>query len=76
MEKLPKINIIYEDNHLLVVEKPVNIPVQEDISQDIDMITLLKKYRIKKENKKHFVIKNSIFDIMLKNRRVNLCNLL
>ena len=52
MEKLPKINIIYEDNHLLVVEKPVNIPVQEDISQDIDMITLLKKYRIKKENKK------------------------
>ena len=52
MEKLPKINIIYEDNHLLVVEKPVNIPVQEDISKDIDMITLLKKYRIKKENKK------------------------
>lgn len=52
MEKLPKINVIYEDNHLLVVEKPVNIPVQEDISKDIDMITLLKDYRIKKENKK------------------------
>ena len=51
MEKLPKINIIYEDNHLLVVEKPVNIPVQEDKSKDIDMITILKKYRIKKENK-------------------------
>ena len=53
MEKLPKINIIYEDNHLLVVEKPVNIPVQEDISKDIDMITILKNYRIKKENKKN-----------------------
>lgn len=52
MEKLQKINIIYEDNHLLVVEKPVNIPVQEDISQDIDMITLLKKYRIKKKIKR------------------------
>lgn len=52
MEKLPKINIIYEDNHLLVVEKPVNIPVQEDKSKDTDMITILKKYRIEHENKK------------------------
>lgn len=51
MEKLPKINIIYEDNHLLVVEKPVGIPVQEDKSKDIDMIKLLKDYRIKNENK-------------------------
>lgn len=51
MEKLPKINIIYEDNHLLVVEKPVSIPVQEDKSKDIDMIRLLKDYRIKNENK-------------------------
>lgn len=51
MEKLPKINIIYEDNHLLVVEKPVGIPVQEDKSKDIDMIRLLKDYRIKNENK-------------------------
>lgn len=52
MEKLPKINIIYEDNHLLVVEKPVNIPVQKDTSGDIDLITMLKDYRIKNENKK------------------------
>lgn len=51
MEKLPKINIIYEDNHLLVVEKPVNIPVQKDSSEDIDMLTLLKDYRKKHENK-------------------------
>ena len=51
METLPKINIIYEDNHLLVVEKPVGIPVQEDSSKDIDMITILKEYRKKKENK-------------------------
>ena len=52
MEKLPKIHIIYEDHHLLVVEKPVNIPVQEDKSKDTDMITILKKYRIEHENKK------------------------
>lgn len=38
-----KINILYEDNHLLVVEKPVNIPVQKDSSNDIDMLTLLKE---------------------------------
>ena len=51
MQKLPKLNIIYEDNHLLVVEKPSNIPVQEDSSKDIDMLTLLKEYRKINENK-------------------------
>ena len=51
MPKLPKLNIIYEDNHLLVVEKPSNIPVQEDSSKDIDMLTLLKDYRKINENK-------------------------
>lgn len=51
MQKLPKLNIIYEDNHLLVVEKPSNIPVQEDSSKDIDMLTILKEYRKIKENK-------------------------
>lgn len=38
-----KINILYEDNHLLVVEKPVNIPVQADDSKDQDMLTILKE---------------------------------
>lgn len=51
MEKLPKINIIYEDNHLLVIEKPINIPVQKDNTNDIDLIAMLKDYRKKKENK-------------------------
>lgn len=51
MQKLPKPNIIYEDNHLLVVEKPSNIPVQEDSSKDIDMLTILKEYRRVNENK-------------------------
>ncbi len=51
MEKLPKINIIYEDNHLLVVEKPINIPVCEDKSQDIDLLNILKKYLKEKYNK-------------------------
>ena len=45
------INIIYEDNHLLVVKKPANIPVQADISGDKDFLTILKGY-IKDKYKK------------------------
>ena len=44
MEELQKINIIYEDNHLLVVEKPINIPVCEDESGDMDLLNILKNY--------------------------------
>lgn len=35
--------ILYEDNHLLLVEKPVNIPVQSDRSQDKDLLSILKE---------------------------------
>ena len=45
------INIIYEDNHLLVVEKPTNIPVQEDSTKDLDFLTMLKRYIKKRDNK-------------------------
>jgi len=38
-----KIRIIYEDNHLLVVEKPVNILSQGDITGDKDLLTILKE---------------------------------
>jgi len=44
MGVLPKINILYEDNHLLVVEKPINVPVCEDESRDLDLLTILKQY--------------------------------
>lgn len=45
------INILYEDNHLLVVEKPINVPVQADSSNDIDLLTILKGYIKEKYNK-------------------------
>ena len=45
------INVIYEDNHLLVVEKPINVPVQLDSSNDLDLLTILKKYLKEKYNK-------------------------
>jgi len=51
MDELQKINIIYEDNHLLVVEKPINVPVCEDNSRDLDLLSMLKKYLKEKYNK-------------------------
>lgn len=44
-------DVIYEDNHLLVVKKPVNMPVQKDSSNDEDLLTVLKKYIKEKYNK-------------------------
>ncbi len=44
-------NILYEDNHILVVEKKVNVPVQEDESKDLDLLTILKEY-LKEKYKK------------------------
>ncbi|MGP4072087.1 RluA family pseudouridine synthase [Piscibacillus sp. B03] len=46
-----KINILYEDNHLLFVEKPVNVPVQADQSQDRDLLTILKEFIKERDNK-------------------------
>lgn len=43
--------VIYQDNHLFVVEKPVNMPVQEDSSQDADLLTLSKDF-IKEQDQK------------------------
>jgi len=45
------INIVYEDNHVLVVVKPQNVPTQEDKTGDPDMLTLLKQYLKEKYNK-------------------------
>ena len=45
------IDILFEDNHLLVVSKPMNVPVQGDESGDIDLLTMLKQYLVEKYNK-------------------------
>ena len=45
------LNIIYEDNHLLVVQKPINVPVCADISGDDNLLDMLKKYLKEKYNK-------------------------
>lgn len=51
MEKLNDIKILYEDNHLLVVIKPHNLPTCLDNSQDEDLLTLLKQYLKEKYQK-------------------------
>ena len=36
--------VLYEDNHLLAVVKPANMPVMADASGDLDLLTALKQY--------------------------------
>jgi 23S rRNA pseudouridine1911/1915/1917 synthase len=38
----PDIPVLYEDNHVIVVVKPTNVPTQEDHSRDPDLLTLIK----------------------------------
>lgn len=48
---MQNLNILYEDNHIIVVVKPAGIPVQADKSGDIDMLTIIKDYIKEKYNK-------------------------
>ena len=41
---MQNLKVIFEDNHIIVVEKPVNIASQADKTGDIDMLTIIKAY--------------------------------
>ncbi len=45
------LNVLYEDNHIIVVEKPFNMPTQEDESKDPDLLNMVKEYVRIKYNK-------------------------
>ena len=45
------LKIIYEDNHIIVVEKPVNVPSQSDKTGDKDLLTMIKEYLKEKYHK-------------------------
>ena len=45
------INVLYEDNHIIVVMKPANVPVCEDSSGDLDLLSMVKHYLEEKYNK-------------------------
>ena len=44
MQSYHGIQIVHEDNHLLVVVKPPNMPTQADASRDPDVHSLMKEY--------------------------------
>lgn len=44
-----EVNIIYEDHHILVCEKPAGIPSQTRRSGEKDMVSILKNYLYEKE---------------------------
>ena len=48
---MKQLKILYEDNHMIVVEKPPNIPSQGDKTGDEDMLTIIKQYLKEKYNK-------------------------
>lgn len=48
---MKNLKVIYEDNHIIVVEKQPNIPSQADKTGDVDMLTIVKQY-IKEKYKK------------------------
>lgn len=48
---MQELKVIYEDNHIIVVEKKPNIPSQSDKTGDIDMLTIVKEYIKEKYNK-------------------------
>lgn len=47
-----KLEILYEDNHIIVVVKPSNVLSQGDITGDNDMLSMIKEYIKKKYDKK------------------------
>ena len=46
-----KLNVLYEDNHVIVVVKPINVLSQSDITGDMDMLTIIKSYIKEKYHK-------------------------
>lgn len=48
---MDKLHVVYEDNHIIIVIKPINIPVQADKTGDLDLLTMVKAYIKEKYNK-------------------------
>ena len=48
---MQNLKVLYEDNHIIVVEKMPNVPSQGDKTNDVDMLTIVKQYIKEKYNK-------------------------
>ena len=49
--KVSDLNVLYEDNHIIVVVKPCNVLSQGDATGDKDLLTIVKEYIKEKYNK-------------------------
>ena len=49
---MQQLKVIYEDNHIIVVEKAPNIPSQADKTNDMDLLSIVKNYIKEKYQKK------------------------
>ena len=47
-----EMKVLYEDNHVIVIEKEPNIPSQADKTEDKDMLSMVKEYIKEKYDKK------------------------
>ena len=50
-ENMEKLVVLYEDNQIIVVLKPHNVPTQADASGDNDLLSMVKQYVKEKYNK-------------------------
>ncbi len=50
-ENMEKLVVLYEDNQIIVVLKPHNVPTQADASGDDDLLSMVKQYVKEKYNK-------------------------
>ena len=48
---MSKLNVLYEDNHIIVVEKPINVLSQGDNTGDVSLLDMVKEYVKDKYNK-------------------------
>ncbi len=48
---MSKLNVLYEDNHVIVVEKPINVLSQGDSTGDLDLLNIVKQYVKEKYHK-------------------------
>jgi len=51
MERETQLNVLYEDNHIIMVDKPAGMLVQEDETGDVPLIDFVKEYLRVKYNK-------------------------
>ena len=49
----PNIEIVYEDNHLLIIDKPTGLLSQADKTNHVDVTYLCKRYLKKEYNKRY-----------------------